>query len=71
MSSPRGAWVQQLRKALQTYSGTSDVRVLIEAVRALYQHQGAAFPHEPVDNRPATRITRQHLKLVCYEYIYA
>jgi hypothetical protein len=66
-----GASVQQLRKALQTYSSTSDVQVLIEAVRALFQHQGAAFSHEPVDNRPATKIARQDLKLTCYEYIFA
>ena len=66
-----GASVQQLRKALQTYNSTSNVQVLIEVVRALYQYQGAAFPHKPVDSRPAMRITRQDLKLVCYEYIYA
>jgi superfamily II DNA or RNA helicase len=66
-----GASVQQLRKAIQSYSSTNDVMVLIETVRALYQHQGTAFPNEPVDNRPATRIARHDLKLVCYEYIYA
>jgi hypothetical protein len=66
-----GASVQQLRKAMQTYSSTNDVRVLIETVRALYQHQGTAFSHEPVDNSRATRIARQDLKLVCYEYICA
>ena len=64
-----GASVQQLRKALQTYSSTSDVQVLIEAVRALYQYQGAVFSNEPVDNGRATGITRQDLKLICYEYI--
>jgi superfamily II DNA or RNA helicase len=36
-----GASVQQLRNALQTYSSTNDVQVLIETVRTLYQHQGA------------------------------
>jgi hypothetical protein len=66
-----GASVQQLRKALQIYSSTSDVQVLIEAVRALYQHQGAVFSNEPVDKRPAIRIRGEHLKLICYEYIYA
>jgi superfamily II DNA or RNA helicase len=65
-----GASVQQLRKALQTYSSTSDVQVLIEAARALYQHQGMAFSNKPVDNGRATGITRQDLKLICYEYIY-
>jgi hypothetical protein len=66
-----GASVQQIRKALQTYSSTSDVQVLIEAVRVLYQHQGAVFPNEPVDKRPSSRIRREDLKLICYEYIYA
>jgi superfamily II DNA or RNA helicase len=65
------ASVQQLRKAIQSYSSTSDAQVLIETVRALYQRQGADFAIEPVDNKPATRITRQDLKLVCYEYICA
>jgi hypothetical protein len=66
-----GASVQQLRKALQTYSSTSDVQVLIETVPALYQHQGASFPSESADKKPASRITREDLTLVCYEYIYA
>ena len=66
-----GASVQQLRKALQTYSSTNDVQVLIETVRALYQHQGAAFSNGSGDKKPASRITREDLKLVCYEYIYA
>jgi len=33
-----GASVQQLRKVLQTYTSTNDVRGIIETVRALYQH---------------------------------
>jgi hypothetical protein len=66
-----GASVQQLRKALQTYSSTNDVQVLIETVRALYQHQGASFGDQSVDKKPTSRISRADLKLVCYEYIYA
>jgi hypothetical protein len=65
-----GASVQQLRKALQTYSNTSDVRALIETVRALYQHQGASFSNESGDEKPVTKIRREDLRLICYEYIY-
>ena len=65
-----GASVQQLRNAIQTYSRTNDVQVLIETVRALYQHQGAVSSNEPADKKPASRIRREDLKLICYEYIY-
>jgi superfamily II DNA or RNA helicase len=66
-----GASVQQLRKSLQTYSSTNDVQVLIETVQALYQHQGASFPNATVDKKLTSRITREDLTLLCYEYIYA
>ena len=66
-----GASVQQLRKALQTYSSTNDVQVLVETVRALYGHQGAVSPHESPDEKPVSKIRREDLKLICYEYIYA
>jgi hypothetical protein len=66
-----GASVQQLRKALQTYSSTNDVRVLVETVRALYQHQGAFSPSGLSDEKPVSKIRREDLKLICYEYIYA
>ena len=66
-----GASVQQLRKALQSYSSTNDVQVLIEAVRALYQHQGVFSSHESSDEKPVSKIRREDLKLICYEYIYA
>jgi Helicase conserved C-terminal domain len=66
-----GASVQQLRKALETYSSTNDVQVLMETIRELYQHQGRSFSTEPVDKKPVSRITREDLTLVCYEYIYA
>jgi superfamily II DNA or RNA helicase len=66
-----GASVQQLRKALQTYSSTNSVQVLIETVRALYQHQKAVLPDASADKKPSSKITREDLKLICYEYIYA
>jgi hypothetical protein len=66
-----GASVQQLRKVLQTYSSTNDVRGMIETVRALYQHQGEFSSNGSGDTKPVSRIKREDLKLVCYEYIYA
>ena len=66
-----GASVQQLRKALQTYSSANNVHVLIETVRALYQHQGEFSTNGSGDKKPVSRIKREDLKLVCYEYIYA
>jgi hypothetical protein len=66
-----GASVQQLRKAIQSYSNTNDFRVLIETVRALYQHQGVFSSHESGDGKPLSKIRRENLKLICYEYIYA
>lgn len=66
-----GASVQQLRKAIQSYSSTNDVRVLIETVRTLYLHQGAFSSHESGDEKPVSKIRREDLKLICYEYIYA
>jgi hypothetical protein len=66
-----GASVQQLRRALQTYSSTNDVEVLVEMVRALYQHQGGLSPRELPDEKPVSKIRREDLKLICYEYIYA
>jgi hypothetical protein len=66
-----GASVQQLRKALQTYSDTNDVHGLIETVQALYQHQGVSSTDEAGDKRRLSRIAREDLKLICYEYIYA
>jgi hypothetical protein len=66
-----GASVQQLRKAIQSYSNTNDFRVLIETVRALYQHQGVFSSHESGDGKPVSKIRRENLKLICYEYIHA
>ena len=66
-----GASVQQLRKVLQTYSSTNDVRGMIETVQALYQRQGGFSSHGSGDKKPVGRIQREDLKLICYEYIYA
>ena len=66
-----GASVQQLRKALQIYSSTNDVHGLIETVRGLYQHYGALSAHGSDDKKPVSRIKREDLQLICYEYIYA
>ena len=66
-----GASVQQLRKALQTYSSTNNVRELIEMVREIYQHQGAFASHDSGDKKLVSRIKREDLKLICYEYISA
>ena len=66
-----GASVQQLRKALQIYSSTNDLHVLIETVRALYQHQGEFSANGSGDKKPVSRIKREDLELLCYEYIYA
>ncbi len=66
-----GASVQQLRNAIQRYSSTNDIQVLIETVRALYQHQGAGSSQESPTEKPVSKIRREDLKLICYEYIYA
>jgi len=66
-----GTSVQQLRKVLQTYSSTNDVRGMIETVQALYQHHGEFSPNGSGDKKPVGRIQREDLKLICYEYIYA
>ena len=66
-----GASVQQLRKALQIYSSTNDVHVLIESVQELHQYQGAFPSHGAGDKKPLHRIKGEDLKLICYEYISA
>jgi SNF2 family DNA or RNA helicase len=65
-----GASVQQLRKALQSFSTTSEVTPLIEAVRELYQHQAELVSNGSGDKKPVNRIKREDLCLMCYEYIY-
>ena len=49
----------------------NDVHELIETVRTLYQHQGAVSSNGSGDKKSASRIKREDLKLICYEYIYA
>jgi len=44
---------------------------LIETVQALYQHQGKFSSNDSGEKKPVNRITREDLKLICYEYIYA
>ena len=66
-----GASVQQLRKVLQAYSSTNDVREVIETARALYQHQRELSSNGSDDKKLVSRIKREDLKLVCYEYICA
>ncbi len=66
-----GASVQQLRKALQSYSSSSEVAALIDTVRELYQHQAEIGTTSSDDQRRTSRIRREDLKLICYEYIYA
>ena len=64
-----GAGVQQLRKALQTYSGTNDATVVLDVVRALYRSQGTTQSLE-TDKPKGSRILRGDLRLICYEYVY-
>jgi hypothetical protein len=66
-----GASVQQLRNAIQGYSSTNDIQVLLETVRALYQHEGSGSSHESSNEKPVTQIRREDLRLICFEYIYA
>jgi len=66
-----GASVQQLRKALQSFSTTNEVATLIEAVRELYQHQAEFTSNGSGDKKSVNRIKREELHLICYEYIYA
>lgn len=65
-----GASVQQLRKALHAYSTSNDVAGLVATVRALYQQQGVQATDTP-EKPPNNNITREQLRLICYEYIYA
>jgi hypothetical protein len=67
-----GASVRQLRQALQSYSLSNDVAALIEVVKTLYAQQGEIEPPEAAADKPVIeRLTREDLKLICYEYIYA
>jgi hypothetical protein len=44
--------------------------VLIEAVRERYQHQEEFSPNSSGGKKPVSRIKREDLKLICYEYVY-
>jgi superfamily II DNA or RNA helicase len=66
-----GAFVQRLRKALQVYSSAHDIQAVVDTVRVLYEHEGTSTSHHPPDDIRQGRITREDLKLICYEYIYA
>ncbi|MBK9713563.1 MAG: helicase [Kouleothrix sp.] len=65
-----GASVQQLRKALQSYSSSNAVADLIATVRELYQNQGGPSAEAP-EKKVGSGLTREQLRLICYEYVYA
>src|SRR5207253_6222767 len=56
-----GASIQQLRRALLTYSSTNDMRGMIETVQALYQHQGEFSSNGSGDKKPVSSIKREDL----------
>jgi hypothetical protein len=62
---------QQLRKALQSYSSSNDVALLVTTVREIYQNQGVTASIEVPEKKVGNGITRESLRLVCYEYVYA
>ncbi len=66
-----GASIQRLRHALQSFSTSNDVGILIETVHDLYAQQSKLSSVDEVPPRPVGRIRREDLKLLCYEYIYA
>lgn len=66
-----GAVVQQLRQALQAYSQTNDPAALISTLRTVHEQQGSPPPEALAASSPAKTITREQLRLVCFEYIYA
>jgi hypothetical protein len=63
--------VQKLRQALQLYSTTNEVGGLINAVQELYQHQAESPSSDTNGKKPLNRISRENLRLICYEYIYS
>ncbi len=65
-----GAGVQRLRKALQTYSGSNEALILVETVRELRQSQGELSSNGSSEKKSSNRISRDDLRLVCYEYVY-
>ena len=66
-----GASIQQLRKALQHYSSANDATSLIATVREIHAQQSAPATPETAENQARSSITREQLRLICYEYVYA
>ena len=66
-----GASVQQLRKALQSYSSSNDAALLIETVREIYTQQGTLSATDSLEKKAVNGLTRENLRLICYEYVYA
>jgi hypothetical protein len=66
-----GASVQQLKKALKSFSAINQVSVLIEVVQELYKNQVEFTPNGSSDKKSVNRIKREDLHLICYEYIYS
>lgn len=66
-----GAAVQQLRKSLQTYTATNKAEDVVGTIRHLSQQQGKLPSEIESVSKPADLITRENLKLVCFEYVYA
>jgi hypothetical protein len=64
-----GVSIQQLRKAIQTFSSTDEVAPLIDTVREIYHHQ--ANTNDLDERKPVQSIKREDLKLICFEYIYS
>jgi superfamily II DNA or RNA helicase len=61
-----GASVQKLREVMKIYSTANKLEPLLEAVRELYQQQGQIKVDEP---RQRSRLSRDDLHLICFEYI--
>ena len=65
-----GSAIQQLRQALNTYSTNHDIASLVQVVQSIATRHGIVQPQQP-ESIASTRLTRNDLKLVCYEYIAA
>lgn len=64
-----GASVLQLRNALNSYSKSKDIAALVGVVRGLHASQGAQTSSGPSPDRQVTRIKREDLHLVCFEFV--
>ncbi len=63
-----GASVLGLRKAVQTYTSSGNLRELVELVSNLHQQQGSRSEEFPIDSHKK-RLKREDLRLICFEYI--